>query len=89
LSFGTRRKKIAGEDDDNFSLFMIFSDSVCQWVGPLEDCQKKKKTFFLPTIVFPGIGSSAKGKGLRRIDVEGIERSAEVFFFPISDVTSF
>jgi hypothetical protein len=48
-----------------------------------------KKDLLLPTIAFPGIGSSAEGKGLRRSDVEGIERSAEVFFSPISDVASF
>jgi len=39
-----------------------------------------KKNLLLPTVAFPGIESPAEGKGLRRSDVEGIERSAEVFF---------
>jgi hypothetical protein len=82
LRFGTRRKKIAGKTTtNNYRHRLFFYDFLqlrYQWVGPLEDCQKKH--LLLPTIAFPGIGSSAEGKGLKRSDVEGIERSAEVFF---------
>ncbi len=87
---GTGRKKIAGKTTTNnyrhWLSFMIFLRLRCQWVGPLEDCQKK--TFFYRQLHFQGLRALQRRRDWEGLMWKGL-RGLRKFFFPISDVASF
>jgi len=81
--FGDRKKENRGEDDDKqLSALVVLYDFLrlrCQWVGPLEDCQKK--TFFYRQLHFQGLRALQRGRDWEGLMWKGL-RGLRKFFFP-------